>query len=401
MAPSGGAWTVGDPVAQRRFIPIGAVQPELGGPALLEVTVAYETWGTPRYEDGVITNAVLIEHALTGDAHAAGSTEPGQPTPGWWDALIGAGRALDTDELFVICANVLGGCQGTTGPSSLAPDAAPYGSRFPRITVRDQVEVERRLLNALGVGELVSIIGGSMGGMRVLEWLVTSPDRVRSALVLATSATATADQIATQTSQIMAIHNDANWRNGDYHQADAPNDGLGLARRIAHLTYRTEAELDVRFGRDEQPGEEPFAAEALTRSYSGSRFAVQSYLDHQAAKLVQRFDAGSYVVLTDAMTTHDVGRGRGGTVAAFASVMTPVTVAGIDSDRLYPLRLQQELAEQLPNCSGFHVISSPYGHDGFLLEYEQVSPLVTKTLQQARPVESRGTRNGEHASKGA
>jgi homoserine O-acetyltransferase/O-succinyltransferase len=374
-----GAWRQGDEVGNRKFAVIGEMQPELGGIAI-PVRIAYETWGQPvRNESGAVVNAVLVEHALTGDSHVAGPASQGHATPGWWDALVGPGKPLDTDTWFVICANVLGGCQGSTGPSSLAPDHRAWGSRFPRITVRDQVEAERRLLEHIGVDSLAAVIGGSMGGMRALEWLVAGGDRVHAALLLATSASASADQIGTQTAQITAIVSDPAWRGGDYHNGDrGPDVGLGLARRIAHLTYRSETELDVRFGREAQSGEWPYDPDAA------GRFAVQSYLDHHAQKITRRFDAGSYVALTDAMNTHDVGRGRGGAAAALSAVSTPVVVAGLDSDRLYPLRLQQELASLLPGADGTRVVRSPYGHDGFLLEADQVGPLVSETLELAR-----------------
>jgi homoserine O-acetyltransferase/O-succinyltransferase len=382
-----GAWRLGDPTGERKFVTLGQLQPELGGHVLPEVQVAYETWGQPRTDSaGSIVNAVLVEHALTGDSHVSGAAGVGHVTAGWWDALVGPGRALDTDQWFVICANVLGGCQGTTGPSSPSSDGRAWGSRFPRITVRDQVEVERRLLERIGVQSLAAVIGGSMGGMRALEWLATHGHLVHTGLLLATGAAASADQIGTQTAQIMAIQSDPAWRGGDYHDGPGrgPDAGLGLARRIAHLTYRSDTELDVRFGREAQDGESPFHAEGLAAGYRGSRFAVQSYLDHHAQKIARRFDPGSYVSLTDAMTTHDVGRDRGGVAAALSAVSAPVIVAGLDSDRLYPLRLQQELAALLPGCAEARVIRSPYGHDGFLLEADQVAPLVVETLELAR-----------------
>jgi homoserine O-acetyltransferase len=239
------------------------------------------------------------------------------------------------------------------------------------------VAVERALTEALGIASWAAVIGGSMGGMRSLEWAITHPDAVRSALVVAVGAAATADQIGTQTAQIHAITADPRWRGGDYHDAapgDGPHTGLGIARRVAHLTYRTESELDVRFGRDAQAGENPL---------TDGRYAVQSYLDHHADKLARRFDAGTYVALTDAMTTHDVGRGRGGVAAALASVRVPVVIGGVDTDRLYPLRLQRELAELTPTADGLHVITSPYGHDGFLLEHGAVADLVALTLKRA------------------
>ncbi|MGI8667985.1 MAG: homoserine O-acetyltransferase MetX, partial [Jatrophihabitans sp.] len=315
-----------------------------------------------------VVNAVLVLHALTGDAHVHGPAGPGQPTPGWWDALIGPGRVLDTDRWFVVASNVLGGCQGSTGPSSPAPDGLPWGSRFPRITVRDQVEVERRLADRLAIRRWAAVVGGSMGGMRALEWAISWPDRVASALVLATGAAATADQIGTQSAQILAITADQHWQGGDYHRSAAgPSAGLGIARRVAHLTYRAPAELQARFGREPQPGRPDV-------------FAVQSYLDHHADKLAARFDAGSYVALTDAMNTHDVGRGRGGVAAALGSIALPLVVGGIDTDRLYPLELQAEIAGAAPGCAGLDVVESHYGHDGFLIESEAVGRLLAKAL---------------------
>ncbi len=355
----------------RRFAELGPVGLELGE-TLPAVRVAYETWGTPRRgSSGTIDNAVLILHALTGDSHVVGQRRPGQPTPGWWNGLVGPGRALDTAHWFVVASNVLGGCRGTTGPSSPGPDGRAWGSRFPRITIRDQVHVETLLADELGIDQYAAVVGGSMGGMRALEWLVGHPDRVDAALILATSAEATADQIGLQTAQLHAIWQDPAWRGGDYHDGERPTAGLGLARRLAHLSYRAEAELAHRFGRRPQPGEDPFG---------GGRYAIQSYLDHHADKLVARFDAGSYVALTEAMNSHDIGRGRGGVAAALSTVRVPVVVAGIDSDRLYPLYLQAELAEAIGTCERLDVIRSAHGHDGFLIETDEVGRLLRRTL---------------------
>lgn len=378
--PASGAWVPGDPVASRKFANVGQLALELGG-QLPEVTVAYETWGVLN-EAG--TNAVLVEHALTGDAHVHGGVEPGQKTPGWWHELIGPGKPLDTDHYFIVASNVLGGCQGTTGPSSLAPDGRAWGGRFPRITVADQVEVERRLAALLDVNRWAAVIGGSMGGMRALEWVVAHPNRVGSALLLATSAYATADQIATQSTQITAITSDPNWRGGNYHDAApgfGPHIGMGVARRIAHATYRSAAEFNLRFGREHQLGENPF---------EDGRFSIESYLDHHADKLARRFDAGSYVALTDTMTTFDVGRGRGGVAAALAGVRVPVLVAGVDSDRLYPLELQAELASSIPTAESLEVVESAFGHDAFLIEIDAIAPLVTRALAlSAEPASTR------------
>jgi homoserine O-acetyltransferase len=322
----------------------------------------------------VVTNAVLVLHALTGDAHLAGPAGPGQPTPGWWSPLVGSRRPLDTSRWFIVSANVLGGCQGTTGPSSLAPDHRAWGSRFPGLTIRDQVRAEAALADVLGIARFHAVIGGSMGGMRALEWAAMYPDRVATAVVLASGAAATADQIGTQGAQVEAIRADAHWNDGDYHDAPpgrGPHRGLGLARRIAHLTYRSAEELEHRFGRGRQPGHDP-------------RFAVESYLDHHADKLVRRFDAGSYVTLTEAMNQHDVGRGRGGVATALAAITARVLVAGIDSDRLYPLRLQQELADLIPTAEPLYVVHSEHGHDGFLIEAEQIGAVLRHGLESGQ-----------------
>ncbi|MGW0415108.1 homoserine O-acetyltransferase MetX [Streptomyces collinus] len=371
LPPASGAWREGDPPGRRRWWErVEPLRLEAGG-ELPGVRLAFETWGRPAPDR---SNAVLVLHALTGDSHAAGETGPGHPTPGWWDGLIGAGRALDTDRWFVVAPNVLGGCQGSTGPSSPAPDGRPWGSRFPFLTQRDQVAAEAGLADALGIDRWALVVGGSMGGMRALEWAVSYPERTRALLLLATAAAASAEQIAWAAIQLHAVRGDPRWNGGDYHDAApglGPHTGLGLARRLAHVTYRSEPELAARFGRSPQGAEDP---------WRGGRYGVESYLDHQAAKLVRRFDAGSYVTLTEAMNGHDVGRGRGGTRAALSRVRARTLVAGVDSDRLYPLSQQAELAAGIPAADRLRVIGSPRGHDGFLTEVEQVGPLVGELL---------------------
>lgn len=344
---------------------------DLSGVGVLEdVTVALQSWGRLN---ATRDNAVLVLHALTGDSHVVGSVGPDHPSPGWWQGMVGPGAVVDTDRWCVIVPNVLGGCRGTTGPSSSHPDGRPWGARFPAITIGDQVRTELALADALGIDAWAAVVGGSMGGMRALEWAVGHPHRVRSALVLAAGARATADQIGTQSAQIRAITGDPDWQGGSYHGTGrSPRTGLGLARALAHLTYRSELELDQRFANFDQP-EDP-----------SGRFAVQSYLDHQADKLVARFDAASYVTLTEAMNHHDVGAGRGGVAAALAASPVPAVVGGIDSDRLYPLRQQAEIAAGLPGCAGLRVITSVHGHDGFLTEAAAVGELLTETLALAR-----------------
>ncbi|MFU8840061.1 MAG: homoserine O-acetyltransferase MetX [Nitriliruptoraceae bacterium] len=372
-----GAWRDGDPIGRRRFAAVGDVPLE-SGETIPEVRIAYETWGRLAPDR---RNAVLVLHALTGDSHVVGEVEAGHPTPGWWQGLIGPGCPLDTDRWFVVAPNILGGCQGTTGPASLAPDGRPWASRFPRVTIRDQVRAEVALTDHLGIDAWAAVIGGSMGAMRVLEWGVMQPGRVRAIAPLAVSASATADQIALQSIQIQAIVDDPHYLGGDYLLAahedpdtPGPHAGLALARRLAHWSYRSREELGLRFGREPQDGEDP---------RSGGRYAVQSYLDHHGGKLVSRFDAASYVLLTEAMNHHDVGRDRGGISAALGTVDAEVLVAGVDSDRLYPLLQQHALAHQLgvPGDRA-HVIRSPYGHDGFLIELRQVQALVRGLLDR-------------------
>lgn len=368
--PASAAWIEGDPVGSRSFVDVGSLEIQSGA-TIPDVRVAYETWGTLA-PDG--SNAVYVCHALTGDSHVAGAAGPGHLTSGWWDGLLGPGSPIDTDRWFVVCANVLGGCQGTTGPSSMAPDGQRWGSRFPIITVADMVEVERRVMEALGIDSWALMLGPSLGGMRVLEWMVAYPERVRAGLVLGTTAAVSADEIGIHQVQIEAIEADPNYAHGDYYEApdgEGPHRGMGLARRIAHLSYRTETELDLRFGRQPQGDEDPM---------KGGRFAVESYLDHHADKLARRFDANTYVSLTRAMSLFDLGAGRGGVEAALASITAPLVVVGIDSDRLFPLRLQQRIADHAGGSRGLEILRSPYGHDGFLVEDEQVGSFVRQAL---------------------
>ncbi|GLY17553.1 homoserine O-acetyltransferase [Kineosporia rhizophila] len=371
VPPASGAWRAGDPRGGRLFAQVGDISLERGG-RLENVGMAYETWGelSPSGD-----NAVLVLHALTGDSHVVGDAGPGHATAGWWNGLIGPGRELDTDRWFVVAPNVLGGCQGSTGPSSPAPDGRPYGSRFPYLTVRDQVAAERALADQLGIGRWALVVGGSMGGMRALEWAVTEPERVERLYVLASTPAATGDQIAWCSAQLMAIRSDANFRGGDYYDAgpgQGPHAGLGVARRIAHTTYRSEAEINLRFGRLPQQGENPLGG--------GGRFAVESYLDHHANKLTHRFDANSYLVLTEAMNSHDVGRGRGGVAAALGRVTARSAVAAISSDRLYTPEQNAEIAAGIPDCAPLRVIDSPYGHDGFLVEVDRVGEILLELL---------------------
>jgi homoserine O-acetyltransferase len=340
------------------------------GGIMRNVTVAYETWGTLAPD---ASNAVLVLHALTGDSHAAGPAEPGHPMLGWWNPMIGPGRAIDTQRFFVVCPNVLGGCQGTTGPSSSDPDSGrPFGSRFPVTTIRDQVDVEAELANVLGIDSWYAVVGGSMGGMRALEWAVKHPRRVPRAIVIGCSAAATAEQIALCSLQIRAIEADPHFHRGDYYDLlEGPWRGMSIARGIGQVSYRSELELQQRFNRGHQNDEHPF---------EGGLYTVESYLDYHGEKLARRFDANTYIALSRAMNHHDIGRARGGVAAALSRVTAEVTLAGMSSDRLYPLRLQYELADLLPRNKGVEVVQSISGHDGFLTEHEAIGEVVAGAL---------------------
>ena len=349
-----GAWLETHAPGDRRFINIGDLLLE-SGEVLENITIAYQSWGELNNKKD---NAILVNHALTGWSDVTG----------WWPSMVGPGLPFDTDKYFVVCPNVIGGCQGTTGPSSIAPDGKRYGSRFPSVTIRDMVAAEVAFSDALGIAKYRLAVGPSLGGMRSLEWAVQLPSRVGAICTIGSSAVATGDQIGTSSIQIRAIKSDPNFHGGDYYEkAIGPIEGMGIARRIAHLTYRTEAEMDVRFGREMQ-GDET------------GRFAVESYLDHQAAKLAARFDANTYIALTEAMNSHDIGRGRGGVAAALSGITIPIVAVSIDSDRLFPVRLQAEIADLAPLALPLVTISSPFGHDGFLVEVESVGNVIKEAL---------------------
>ncbi len=371
-APVSGGWHEGDPVADRRFADLGALRLE-NGEILPSVRLAYETWGEL---DDAKSNAVLILHALTGDAHVVGEPGPGQPTPGWWPQIVGPGRIIDTDRYYVVAANVLGGCQGSTGPCSTAPDGGPWGSRFPVVSTRDQVLAEARLADLLGIDVWNLVIGASLGGHRAIEWAATYPDRVARLIVVASGAQTTAEQAAWAHTQIRAIELDPAWRGGDYHAFDeGPVRGLALARQIAHTTYRSPSELDSRFGRLPQREEDPL---------HGGRLAVESYLDYHGEKIVRRFDAGSYVALTRSMLSHDVGRDRGGQKEALKRVKAQTLVVAVDSDRLFYPEQVWQMADGIRGAY-YREIHSDHGHDGFLIEGDQLTALLDEFLNQRIP----------------
>lgn len=348
-----------------------------GGQSPLQVELAYETWGSLNAD---ASNAVLICHALTGDTHATGGSDSGHTEKGWWEALIGPGLAVNTDELFVVCANVLGGCQGSTGPKSLDPlTGVPYGSKFPVVTIRDMVRTQASLATALGVRRWRCVIGGSMGGMQALEWAIMYPDRVRSMVLASSTAKASAQQIAWSHIGRSAIEADPAFYGGDYYKEGdgrGPQRGLAVARMAAQITYRSDQEFSERFDRrSEMP---------LDLSLD-QRFAVESYLEYHGQKLVKRFDANSYLRLNRAMDLHDVGRNRNGVGAALARVHAPALVASVTSDTLYPPEQQQCLHQGLLDAgkkSTWLEIESKCGHDGFLVETAQLSSPIAEFLEE-------------------
>ena len=310
------------------------------GAVIDDVTIAVQRWGelSPNRD-----NVVVVLHALTGDSHVTGPTGPATRQKAGGKASPDPARRSTPTAGVRSPPTCWAAFAGRRARVRLRPTESRGGQGFPLVSVRDQVEADIAALAALGITEVAAVVGGSMGGARALEWIVGHPDAVRSALVLAVGARATADQIGTQSTQVAAIKSDPDWCNGDYYGTGrSPDLGMEIARRFAHLTYRGEAELDHRFANDPQGDEDPA---------TGGRYSVQSYLEYQGRKLLARFDAGTYVALTEALSSHDVGRGRGGVEAALRSCPVPDVVGGITSDRLYPLRLQEELAELLPGCT--------------------------------------------------
>ncbi|MEY4321922.1 MAG: hypothetical protein RL167_650 [Actinomycetota bacterium] len=372
--PASGAWRDGDPAGERQFAPLSNLKLE-SGRVLASARIAFETWGELNHEH---TNAVLILHALTGDSHATGAAGKAHPTEGWWREIIGPGLAIDTDKYFVVAPNILGGCQGSTGPSSLDANGREYGPLFPYLTIRDQMHAQHEFAHTIGIKKWFAIIGGSMGGMHALEWAISHPDEVARVAIIAAPAISSADQIALNSVQVEAIMTDPQFKNGYYYDekpGDGPHRGLALARRMALLNYRSSNELNQRFERSWQSSVSPLGG--------GGRFAVESYLDFHGNKFTRRFDANSYITLVEAMNSHDVGRGRGSVEEALASIKAKSLVVGIDSDRLFPIEDQQRIADNIGGeliGGKLHIIESAYGHDGFLIEKQVVGPLLTQLL---------------------
>ena len=345
------------------------------GGRLSEVAVAYETYGKLNRE---LSNAILVCHALSGDAHAGG-WHKGEEKPGWWDNIIGPGKALDTDKFFVICSNVLGGCKGTTGPSSLNPNTGkPYGLDFPFITVKDMVDVQKRLLEHLGIDKLFAVIGGSFGGMQVLQWCMSYPETVRMAVPIATSAYSSPQQIAFNEVGRRAITSDPDWNNGNYYGKVEPARGLSLARMIGHITYLSDESMHKKFGRRLQ-GKTEYGFD-----FASLDFQVESYLSYHGDAFVKRFDANSYLYITKAIDYFDLTKNGALSLAeAFKDAKAKFLVISISSDWLYPPYQCKEIAESL-SANDIDVryceIRSNYGHDAFLLESGQMNYIIQNFL---------------------
>ena len=379
--PVTGAWRPGDPVGDRRFAPVGGGRPFVleGGGVLSDVSMAFETWGelSPAAD-----NAILICHALTGDSHAHGEAGDAHATPGWWNGVIGPGCGIDTDRYFVVCVNSLGGCQGSTGPSSVNPETgAPYGSTFPTVTTRDIVRCQAAVADHLGVDSWLAVVGGSMGGMQVLEWGVMFPDRVRVIAPIATTLAASAQQVAWSAVGRTALVLDPRFRGGDYYDAkpgDGPFAGLAIARSVAQITYRSAEVFDGRFARDLVDPRSVFG--------HWDRFQVESYLDYHGEKLVRRFDANTYLILNRTMDLHDLARDRGSMESAIRRLAhLPALTLSISSDVLYPTAQQAAIRDAIRAAGGrcdHHVIQSPDGHDGFLLAARQVGSHLAGFLRE-------------------
>ena len=354
-----------------------------GGVLLSPVDIAYETYGTLNAD---ASNAVLICHALTGDQHVA-STHPRTGKPGWWTRLVGPGKPIDPARDFVICSNVIGSCMGSSGPASINPATGrPWGMAFPVITIRDMVRAQAMLLDHLGVARLKAVVGGSMGGMQALSWAATFPDRVAAAVVIASTARHSAQNIAFHEVGRQAIMADPKWRGGDYYDGDPPAAGLAVARMAAHITYLSEAGLTEKFGRRLQarPGKQDGA-----KSFGfDADFQVESYLRHQGLAFVDRFDANSYLYITRALDYFDLAEEHGGLLAnAFRGTATRFCLVSFDTDWLYPTQESRNIVAAL-NAAGapvsFVELSSPYGHDAFLLDAPEMNRVIDGFLKGGR-----------------
>jgi len=341
------------------------------------VALAYETYGTLSEEKD---NVILVCHALSGGAHAAG-WHADQRKPGWWDVMIGPGKAFDTNRYYIVCSNVLGGCYGSTGPSSIEPGTdRPYGMRFPVVTVPDMVHAHVRLLEYLGVENILCVTGGSMGGMLALQWAVSYPDKVRSVIAIATTSQHSPQQIAFNEISRQSIMADPGWNKGDYYGTDGPRLGLAVARMTGHVTYLSEKGMERKFGRRLQD------RERFGYDFSLD-FEVESYLRYQGKSFVERFDANSMLYLTKALDYFDLSAGLSSLTDAFEGGESLLyLLIAFSSDWLYPPQQLKDVARAIRRSGGdatYYEISSDYGHDAFLLDHEKQEPLVRSFLERA------------------
>ncbi len=343
------------------------------GESIGPVTLAYETYGRL---DAQASNAILILHALTGDAHAAGYHE-GDTNPGWWDDMIGPGRAFDTDRYFVICSNILGGCRGSTGPSSENPlTGRPYGLEFPVVTIKDMVNAQKRLLDHLGIDRLLGVAGGSMGGMQALQWVVSYPENVASAILIATTAEHTPQQIAFNEVGRQAIMADPNWNNGDYYGLDLPDKGLSVARMIGHITYMSDDSMNEKFGRRVKDKKQPFKF--------SPEFEVEGYLHYRGYNFINRFDPNSYLYITKAVDSFAAANGKP-LHKLLEGVGTKLLIIAFSSDWLYPPYQSQQIVKACKMAGAdatYCELTSHYGHDAFLVEFDEQTYLYTHFLKK-------------------
>jgi homoserine O-acetyltransferase len=344
------------------------------GDTLGPIDIVYETYGEPN-EDR--SNAILILHALSGDAHAAGYHHPRDKRTGWWDGMIGPGKAFDTRKYWVICSNIIGGCKGSTGPGSKNPRTGkPYGTDFPIITIGDMVDVQKRLIDYLGITQLYSMAGGSMGGFQVLEWTLRYPGMVRSAISIASSARLSAQGIAFNAVGRHAITSDPDWMDGHYYGTPGPLHGLAIARMVGHITYLSELSLDSKFGRRLQ------SADRFSYDFT-TEFAIESYLHYQGHRFTERFDANSYLYISKAMDYFDISRSYGPVNEAFSEVLAKYLFVTYTSDWLFTTAQSREIVRALlanDKDVSFIEIDSSCGHDAFLMEEEQLTRIIKSFL---------------------
>ncbi|MCU0482045.1 MAG: homoserine O-acetyltransferase [Anaerolineae bacterium] len=358
-------------LVERQFAHFDAPLKLRSGGRLDNFTLAYETYGALNEDK---SNVILICHALSGDSHVAGyySDDPNE-APGWWDDAVGPGKMFDTNRYYVICSNVIGGCRGSTGPSSPAPDGKPFGLRFPVITISDMVEAQRHLMDRFGITKLFAIAGGSMGGMQALQWAVNYPERVENVLFIASTPLSSTQNIAFNEIGRQAIYADPNWRRGDYYDhPEKPDAGLAVARMIGHITYMSEYSLEKKFGRRLQNNTE------LAYTFD-TEFAVESYLQHQGVKFVERFDANSYLYITKALDYYDVSDGYSTIYDALRKTNANFLVVSFSSDWLYTDKQARELVDPLRRLKKnveYQRVKASFGHDSFLVEVETMTELV-------------------------